>query len=93
MIIRDFNVILDLHELGPISYKLFCKKFQSTVDSFRLIQIDAKGTFFTWARCGLRGYTASKLDRTFSNSEGANFWDSTNCLAMPRHHSNLTPLR
>lgn len=42
-------------------------------DRCDLIQLDAKGLFFTCARWDFRSYVHCKLDRVFVNKEGSDF--------------------
>lgn len=77
----DFNVVLGANEkISSLPSRIFCVDFGLAVDSANLYMLDTTSCFFTWARCGLKFFVESKLDRAFSNQACLDFWDSIACI-------------
>lgn len=52
-VVRDFNAMFGAHEkIDPPSSRISYEDFR--FDSANLLMIDTKGSFFTWAQCGLK---------------------------------------
>lgn len=69
-----FNAIMGMHEkIGLALPRISFTEFWNVGDRCDLIQLDAKGLFFTCARWDFRSYVHCKLDRVFVNKEGSDF--------------------
>lgn len=50
--------------------------------------MDLKGSFYTWARMGVKAFVQRKLDQVFCLESCSDFWSSIYFDVLPRHHSD-----
>lgn len=62
----DFNADFGSHEIfGKLLLHAACDEFRLAIKASNLLYVDSIGDVFTWARNGVHGFLASKLDRVF----------------------------
>ena len=95
-VIGDFNSVMGAHEkTGPRITQIACTEFREAIDNANLLELDTKGTLYTWTNGSGRGnrdHIECRLDRAFTSSPCLDYWDSVTCTALPRHHSDHNPI-
>ncbi|KAL6206762.1 hypothetical protein ACLB2K_024009 [Fragaria x ananassa] len=95
LVVGDFNAVLGAHEKsgGNLPRRVSCDEFQAMVDTCSLVQIDLKGSPFTWTNGrGLASHIEMLLDRCFCSLPWLDSWPVTNCSTLVRHSSDHNPL-
>lgn len=94
-IVGDFNAVLGAHEKsgGNLPRSSSSDDFQAMVDTCNLVQIDHKGSPFTWTNGRKNSaHIEMMLDRCFCSLPWLDSWPITSCLTLVRHSSDHNPL-